>query len=316
MATKSVEIAICDLTKVVLGLQSKVISLEKTVLNQNNLIKKLVSNNESCLASTKNVNVNVEEGRSSKQSTSDPRVRAKLAISVPARSEKDNSTKSSARSEASTMAESTRTSSRQSTPASPNTSAQAAQRDLLNDAHTSYAQRDVSENLTSSIHGNQNQSENSEGGWVNVKPRNSRRAALANVRNTTGVVEDNRSAQTLSAYSNYTEVSTKTYSILKGSNTSILRIKAVERKKYLHIWRLLTETTEDNLIEYIRELLGKDCYIKVDKINHKSERGYSSFRICVSEDNYEKLCNPNIWPKDAEFSEWLFFRRATKKPQH
>ncbi|CAH2096913.1 unnamed protein product [Euphydryas editha] len=90
--------------------------------------------------------------------------------------------------------------------------------------------------------------------------------------------------------------------ISRVCNTSVLRIKAVERRKYFHVWRLLTHTSVENLTDYVREILGADSYIKVDKINHKTVRGYSSFRICVSDHNYEKLCDPSIWPKDAEFT--------------
>lgn len=96
--------------------------------------------------------------------------------------------------------------------------------------------------------------------------------------------------------------------IKKGGNTSILQIKAVERKKYFHIWRLVSETTEEDLSQYVQEVLGKGNCLKVDKIRHKIEKRYASFRICVSEANFDKLCNPDIWPRDAEYSEWIWFR--------
>lgn len=99
--------------------------------------------------------------------------------------------------------------------------------------------------------------------------------------------------------------------VIKGGNSSNLQIKAVERKKHLHLWRLLPETTTDDLTQYIQSVLGKESYVKVDKINHKTERGYASFRVCVSESNFDQLCNPDIWPSNAEFSEWVWFRGPT-----
>lgn len=101
--------------------------------------------------------------------------------------------------------------------------------------------------------------------------------------------------------------------VKKGGNNSKLIIKAVERKKHLHVWRLLPETTTENLTEYIKSLLGEEEYIKVDKINQKTKRSYSSFRICVSESNYEKLCDANVWPSNVEYCEWTWFRRVTDK---
>lgn len=98
---------------------------------------------------------------------------------------------------------------------------------------------------------------------------------------------------------------------VKGRNMSVLQIKAVERKKYFHIWRLVSETTEEDLSEYVRDVLGKETFIKVDKLKHKSERGYASFRIGVTETDFDKLCNPDIWPRDAEYSEWIWFRDSS-----
>lgn len=109
--------------------------------------------------------------------------------------------------------------------------------------------------------------------------------------------------------------SKKMHPIKKGGNINSIPIKAVERKKYLHIWRLHKETTVDSLKNYIQSILGDSSDIKVDKIVHKTERGYSSFRVSVSESDFEKLNNSDIWPKDAEYSEWTWFRGPTKKPQ-
>ncbi|CAH2099538.1 unnamed protein product [Euphydryas editha] len=45
MGTKAIESAIQNLTKIVIGLQNKVTSLEKTILDQNSLINKLITGN-------------------------------------------------------------------------------------------------------------------------------------------------------------------------------------------------------------------------------------------------------------------------------
>ncbi|CAH0687933.1 unnamed protein product [Spodoptera exigua] len=49
--------------------------------------------------------------------------------------------------------------------------------------------------------------------------------------------------------------------VKKGGNTSITSLKAAERKRYLHVWRLDKSTTEDNIKEYIKEILGRLCVL-------------------------------------------------------
>lgn len=100
--------------------------------------------------------------------------------------------------------------------------------------------------------------------------------------------------------------------IKKGGNTSTLTLKAVERKKYLHVWRLAKDTTEDDLMQYIRNVLGDDTEITVEKVKQKIERNYASFKIGVTKCNYEKLCDAEVWPLNVEYCEWIWFRFTTK----
>lgn len=96
--------------------------------------------------------------------------------------------------------------------------------------------------------------------------------------------------------------------IRKGGNNSISSLKAVERRKFLHVWRLNKRTTEENLMEHIKVTLGRDSEITIEKLKPKTERDYASFRIGVTLSNFEKLCDPEIWPVNVEFSEWIWFR--------
>ena len=47
----------------------------------------------------------------------------------------------------------------------------------------------------------------------------------------------------------------------------------------------------------------------------KSERDYASFRVGVTLSNFEKLCDPEIWPVNVEYSEWIWFRPNTNPNQ-
>lgn len=100
--------------------------------------------------------------------------------------------------------------------------------------------------------------------------------------------------------------------IKRGGNNSIASLKAVERKKFLHVWRLEKNTTEDSLKVYIRQILGDDSEILVQKLITRTERDYASFRIGVTVSHYEKLCDPDLWPINVEYSEWIWFRPSNQ----
>ncbi|KAH9644691.1 hypothetical protein HF086_011860 [Spodoptera exigua] len=98
---------------------------------------------------------------------------------------------------------------------------------------------------------------------------------------------------------------------IKRGNNCITSLKAVERRKYLHVWRLDKGTTEENLKEYIMQILGNDSEIVIQKLKPKIERDYASFKVGVTLSNFDKLCDPEVWPLNVEFSEWIWFRYPT-----
>lgn len=99
--------------------------------------------------------------------------------------------------------------------------------------------------------------------------------------------------------------------VKRGQNTNTITIKATERKKHLHIWRLHPETSAEALSKYVENICGTD--VVVEKINHKTKRDYASFRVTVPESVYKKLCQPEVWPVNTEFTEWIWFRKSTNK---
>lgn len=320
---KTVDSAINNLTMTVFDLQNKVLSLEKIIMEQNITIKKLVSAYEKYSASGVELNVKPHEGRHALKPSQQPMDnacdRATSAVFATDRKSKRNiqSTAPLAQPEnIAATAEPTRTlpnpTSSENAAAAPASLGATDRREFLNLEKTTNAHRGVTENHTSNAHAQ-------IGEWVNVKPRRSRRSRAANESlNAVGdQMPEDIPSMDVRVSDNQSKAKTRRITpVSKGCNTSVLRIKAVERRKYFHVWRLLIDTSEQNLTEYVREILGAESYIKVDKISHKIVRGYSSFRICVSESNFEKLCDPSIWPKDAEFSEWVFFRRTAPENTH
>ncbi|CAG4962373.1 unnamed protein product [Colias eurytheme] len=98
-----------------------------------------------------------------------------------------------------------------------------------------------------------------------------------------------------------------------GRNAECLTLKGMERKKYLHVWRLQPETTVEAVTTYVESICGSDAGIKTEKIIHKTQRDYASFIIGLPESLFNKLNQPEIWPMNAQFSEWTWFRKSTKK---
>lgn len=114
----------------------------------------------------------------------------------------------------------------------------------------------------------------------------------------------------------WTEVKSKRHRnpVIRGGNNSIGSLKAVERRKFLHVWRLEKSTTEQNIKEHIKQTLqlSNESDVIVEKLKPNTDRDYASFKVGVSVSNYEKLCDPEIWPMYVELSEWIWFRRSTK----
>lgn len=105
-----------------------------------------------------------------------------------------------------------------------------------------------------------------------------------------------------------------TKNVQRGENESS-NLEAIERKKHLHIWRLQPNTTEEQIKKHVENLCGSETKVKVEKIIHKTERDYASFIVGVPERIFEKISHPKSWPRNVEFSEWIWFRRNSYKPK-
>ncbi|CAH2991689.1 unnamed protein product [Chilo suppressalis] len=102
--------------------------------------------------------------------------------------------------------------------------------------------------------------------------------------------------------------------VKRGKNTELVNIKGQERNKILHVWRLTPDTTVEMLSSHVKMMCGSEIIIRIEKIRHKTQRNYSSFIITLPEKYYDKLCQPEVWPVNVEFAEWVWFRRATNLP--
>lgn len=220
MEVKSIEIAIQHLTDTVLGLRDKVTTLEKIIFDQNHLIKKLVSASEKCIPPKFDNNIEAGEGRYNSTNTQQPikgaHDRAKSATFAPTR-EIEGSRQPSEHAELPRVLTTSR-----SAPI-------LNQRECLDTATMTHYQRDISAAAAdeSGTH--------DETDWINVRPRRSRRAPAAkgNKRHINGKEKKNvplLGTDSKNEDDNFTQVKARSMAPIKrGSNTSILQIKGVER---------------------------------------------------------------------------------------
>lgn len=103
--------------------------------------------------------------------------------------------------------------------------------------------------------------------------------------------------------------------IQKGGNSQISTLQAIEKKKFLHVWSLHPDTTEEAIFEHVTKICeSKD--VKVEKIIPKTLRDYSTFMIGVPESHFEKINKENSWPLNTQFNEWRWFRKSRKTEEH
>ncbi|CAG9791872.1 unnamed protein product [Diatraea saccharalis] len=102
--------------------------------------------------------------------------------------------------------------------------------------------------------------------------------------------------------------------VKKGDNTRMCEIQGMEKKKFIHVWRLEKNTTIENMENHLQKICGEVSF-KNEKLKPKTERDYSSFMIGVPESMYDKVCRPDVWPLNVEFSEWVWFRKTNAKPK-
>lgn len=107
--------------------------------------------------------------------------------------------------------------------------------------------------------------------------------------------------------------SKKTYlkTVQTGGNVQIASFQAIQKKKFLHVWSLHPDTSEDSIAGHVKMICGSED-IKIEKVIPKTKRDYSSFMIGVPESTFDKLNSADSWPVNTRFNEWVWFRNSRK----
>lgn len=85
----------------------------------------------------------------------------------------------------------------------------------------------------------------------------------------------------------------------------VTTLKAVDPKKFIHLWNMASET--DEVLEYLQKLCcSENC--TVEKLNSKGD--YKSYKLGVPEENYKECLSADAWPFNARIKPWVPFRRT------
>lgn len=87
-----------------------------------------------------------------------------------------------------------------------------------------------------------------------------------------------------------------------GSPTAI-SLKAVERRRFIHLWNMVSGLEE--VRAYVKELCPTGTCI-VEELNPKGD--YKSYKIGIPDAHYEKFFTAEAWPDNARLKAWTPFR--------
>lgn len=84
---------------------------------------------------------------------------------------------------------------------------------------------------------------------------------------------------------------------------SITSLRAVEPKKYFHLWNMVSGL--DEVKPYVEQLCSPEAFT-VEELSSKGS--YKSYKIGVPDALFSKCSSKDVWPVHARIKEWLPFR--------
>lgn len=91
------------------------------------------------------------------------------------------------------------------------------------------------------------------------------------------------------------------------ANPSLTKLKAVEVKKYIHLWNM--ESGASEVSEYLRQL----CTVGTCTVEELNPKGnYKSFKIGVPDAYFEMCMSTDIWPINARIKSWFHLKKPRR----
>lgn len=87
---------------------------------------------------------------------------------------------------------------------------------------------------------------------------------------------------------------------------NLSNIRGVEKYVFLHVYRLEPKTKGEDLCKFLKPHFPE---VMCEELNSKHPELYSSFKVKISEFNFESAMDPSKWPKNACVRRFLMFRK-------
>lgn len=94
---------------------------------------------------------------------------------------------------------------------------------------------------------------------------------------------------------------------------NVTTLKAVEPRKYLHLWNMVSNA--EDVSKYLR-ILCPDGSCTVEELKPKGD--YKSYKLGVPEAYYDTCFSVDVWPINAKIKAWITFKKTVglRNPQN
>ena len=93
---------------------------------------------------------------------------------------------------------------------------------------------------------------------------------------------------------------------MENINNGPNQLKVISSKKTVFAARFAAETTEEDILFYIKSRLRMDIDVQIFKFKYTEKRSKSSFKIILPEDVFTIVVNPDFWPPKAIIREYIY----------
>lgn len=94
--------------------------------------------------------------------------------------------------------------------------------------------------------------------------------------------------------------------VFNNSQTINNTLRAVPPKKTVFISRLAFDTTTEDVDSFIKSKVGPNVDISTYKFVFSQPRSITSFKVTVTNDLFERILDPNFWPKYTLVREYIY----------
>lgn len=89
-------------------------------------------------------------------------------------------------------------------------------------------------------------------------------------------------------------------------------VKGVASLIDLHVYRIAPGTKPEVLEEYLRPNFSE---VVCETLESKNAKLYSSFKVKILKENFDKAMDPSIWPQNACVSRFLYRKKRFAEQQ-